>query len=157
MPIIDWNDLILLEEWAAALQQLLAAAVSAVQSPTGKRQEVAELLRTFIKKSPIDAGALDSIATSAIIDLNISIIADAIQALKKRQVALQQQIDLITGVTAQAKNDAKELRLDKVNKVLAEAKTALGALQQANQALGAPDKKLTEKIEAILKAIADLG
>lgn len=157
MPIIDWNDLILLQDWAAALQQLLAAAESAVQSPTGQRQQVAELLRTFIKKSPIDAGALDNIATGAIIDLNISVISDALQAIQAREEALRQQIALLTGVTAQARNDAKSLRLDQVNKVVADAKRALEVLQAANRALNPPDEEVAEKIATILQAMSELG
>lgn len=157
MPTIDWNDLILLQDWAAALQQLLAAAARAVQGPTGQRQEVAELLRTFIKKSPIDAGALDNIATGAIIDLNISVIGDALRAIQAREEALRQQVALLTGVTARAENDAKSLRLDQVNKVLTDARRALQGLQAASRALDPPDDELAEKIAAILQAMSELG
>ncbi|WP_223652717.1 hypothetical protein [Hymenobacter psoromatis] len=157
MPVIDWNNLILLEDWAAALQQILAAAEAAVQSPTGQRQEIAELLRTFIKKSPIDAGPLDNIATGAIVDLNISIIGDALRAIRARESALKQQITLITGVTTQARNDAKNLRLDKVNQALAEARMALKALQAANHALDTPDTKLAKKIDTLVAALRDLS
>lgn len=157
MPTIDWNDLILLEDWADALRQILAAAENAVQIPLGKRQEVADLLRTFIKKSPTDAGVLDNIATGAITDLDISIMDDALRAIKGREATLKLQISLITGVTAQAKNDAKKLRLDNVNKVLASAKVALKALQAANKVLNPPDEELSQKIEAIITAMDDLG
>lgn len=157
MPVIDWNNLILLEEWATALQQILAAAESAVQNPIGKRQEVAELLRVFIKKSPVDAGVLDAIATGAIIDLNISLIDDALRAIRAREATLKQQIALITGVAAQARNDAKSLRLDKVNKALAETRTALKTLQAANRALDTPDEKLAKKVDALITAMSDLS
>jgi hypothetical protein len=157
MPTIDWSDLILLEDWADALRQILAAAESAVQTPLGKRQEVAELLRLFIKKSPVDAGVLDNIATGAIIDLDINIMEEALRAIRAREATLKLQISLITGVTAQAKNDAKKLRLDNVNKVLANAKVALKALQAANRALDPPDEELSQKIEAIITAMHDLG
>lgn len=157
MPPIDWNNLILLPEWAEALQQLLAAAAHAAQRNGSERQQVAELLRTFVKKSPVDAGTLDDIATRAIIDLNSSVIAEAVQAIQDRSAELKQQLALLTGVASQARTDAKSLRFEGVNKVLADAKVALKALQRANNALSSPDTALTKKIAAIVKAIDELG
>lgn len=146
----------MLPEWAEALQQLLAAAAHAAQGNGAERQQVAELLRTFVQKSPVDAGALDRIATRAIIDLNLSVIAEAVQAIQDRSAELQQQRALLTGVTAQARTDAKSLRFEGVNKVLADAKVALKALEQANNALSRPDAALTKKIAALVKAIDEL-
>ncbi len=157
MDTPNWDDLILLQDWAEALKGILAAAEQAIQSDNNERPDVAELLRTFVKKSPFNAGALDKIATDAIIDLNINVIADALRAIRARNDELKRQIDLIEGVTSQAATDAKKLRLDGVNQVLANARTALEALRSANDALGSPDAALAKKITAVVKAIDGLA
>lgn len=157
MDTPDWDNLILLQDWAEALKAILADAEQAIQSDGNERQAVAETLRTFVKKSPFNAGALDKIATDAIIDLNINVIADALRAIRTRNEELKRQIDLIEGVTSQAGADAKQLRLDGVNKILADAKMALQALQSANNALVSPDNALSKKVAAIIKAIDGLA
>lgn len=150
----DWNDLILLQDWAEALKKILADAAGATAA---SRQAVAEVLKTFVKLSPFSAGALDDIATRAIIDLNTSTIIDLAAAIAARSAELKTQIELIEGVTSQAGTDAQGLRLDGVNKVLANAKMALNAIKTANSALGNPDAALTKKIDAVVKAIDGLA
>jgi hypothetical protein len=155
MPIIDWNNLHLLSDWADALRQLLAAAEEAIRSGDLRtRQQVNELLKLYIKKSPVDAGPLDDIATAAIIDVNIAVIEDALLRIGQRQADLQKQIELIQGVTAQARSSAKDLRLDNVKKALDQTKTALEGLKAVNDDLGKSDSKLTKKLN---KIVADLN
>jgi hypothetical protein len=154
MTIIDWNSLQLLSDWAATLRQLLEAAEEAIQSGDLRaRQQVNEQLKFYIKKSPVDAGPLDDIATAAIIDVNIAVIKDALFRIGQRQADLQKQIDLIQGVTNQALSSAKELRLEGVKKALDQTKTALAGLKAVNDDLGKSDSKLTKKLD---KIVADL-
>ena len=153
LPTIVWGDLILLSDWAAALQQLLSAAEAAIRAPDGQRQQVSELLRLFIKNSPVDAGALDTLATRAITALNIAVLSDALHALQALNAELAHQVALIAGVTKQATRDADSLKLDGVAKALQTAKTALVGLKAANKALKSPDAELTKKLDALVKAM----
>ncbi len=155
LPIIDWDDLILLSDWAAALRQLLDAAEVAIQATDGQRQQVSELLRTFIKNSPVDAGALDNLATRAITGLNIAVMSDALTTIKGLNAELGHQVALIAGVTKQAKADTEKLKLAGLEKALKTARTALVALKAANKALGSSDAELTEKLDALVKAMDD--
>jgi hypothetical protein len=153
LPTINWDDLILLSDWANALRQLLDAAEQAIQAPDGQRQQVSELLRTFIKNSPIDAGTLDALATRAITGLNIAVMSDALTAIKNLNAELGHQLALIDGVTKQAQEDADKLKLGNLEKALKTARTALVALKAANKALDSPDPQLTKKLDDLVSAI----
>lgn len=153
----DWNALLRPQEWASTLEELLHAAEDSIKSGKPDRQEVSKLLSTFVKKSPFNANPLDDIANDAIIDINIAEIDIALLSIKKRLDELQKQIDFIEVVTKQAGDDAVKLRFDNLNKVLATAKTGLKALQDANNVLNNPSKTLTDKIDALVKAIDALG
>jgi AcrR family transcriptional regulator len=157
MDTPDWNNLILLEDWAETLETLLAAAKAAIRGSEADREEVSRLLRTFVEKSPFNAKKLDDIATNSIISLNIADIEAALREIATRDDELQAQLAIIQAATDHAQADIKKLRLDQVNKTLATARTALKALQKANKALKSPDAALTVKIDAIVQAIDDLG
>jgi len=153
LPTIDWDDLILLSDWANALRQLLDAAEQAIQVPDGQRQQVSELLRTFIKNSPIDAGTLDTLATRAITGLNIAVMSDALIVIKSLNAELGHQLALIDGVTKQAQEDVDKLKLGNLEKALKTTRTALVALKAANKALDSPDPQLTKKLDDLFSAI----
>ncbi|TGE05452.1 hypothetical protein [Hymenobacter fodinae] len=155
MPKIDWDNLLLLSEWADALMQLLAAAEDAIKSKNAtQRQQANDMLKLYIKKSPIDAGPLDTIAAAAIIDVDIAVIEEALFRIGQRKDELQKQIQLIQGVTKQASSSAKELRLDGLKKAVDSTKTALEGLKAVNDDLSKSDSKLTKKLD---KIVADLN
>jgi hypothetical protein len=153
LPTINWDDLILLSDWASALRELLDAAERAIEAPDGQRQQVSELLRTFIKNSPIDAGALDSLATRAITGLNIAVMSDALTIIRGLNAELAHQLALIDGVTKQAQQDIGKLKLSNLEKALKTARTALVTLKAANEALDSPDAQLTKKLNDLISAI----
>jgi hypothetical protein len=153
LPTINWDDLILLSDWANALRELLDAAERAIEAPDGPRQQVSELLRTFIKKSPIDAGVLDTLATRAITALNIAVMRDALTVIRGLNTELGHQLALIDGVTKQAQEGADKLKLGNLEKALKTAHTALAALKAANKALDSPDTQLTKKLDDLVSAI----
>jgi hypothetical protein len=153
LPTIKWDDLILLSDWANALRELLDAAKQAIEASDGPRQQVSELLRTFIKNSPIDAGALDILATRAITGLNIAVMRDALTVIKGLNAELGHQLALIDGVTKQAQEGADKLKLGNLEKALKTARTALLALKAANKALDSPDAQLTKKLDDLVSAI----
>lgn len=153
LPTIDWDDLILLSDWANALRQLLDAAEQAIQAADGQRQQVSELLRTFIKNSPIDAGTLDTLATRAITGLNIAVMSDALTSIRSINAELGHQLALIDGVTKQAQEDVDKLKLGNLEKALKTARTALVALKAANKALDSPDAQLTKQLDDLVSAI----
>jgi hypothetical protein len=153
LPTINWDDLILLSDWANALRELLDAAERAIEASDGPRQQVSELLRTFIKNSPIDAGVLDTLATRAITALNIAVMSDALTVIKGLNAELGHQLTLIDGVMKQAQEGADKLKLGNLEKALKTARTALIALKAANKALDSPDAQLTKKLDDLVSAI----
>jgi hypothetical protein len=153
LPTIDWDNLILLSDWASALRELLEAAEQAIQAPDGPRQQVSALLRTFIKNSPIDAGALDTLATRAITGLNIAVISDALTVVRGLNAELGHQLALIESVTKQAQADAEKLKLGNLEKALRTTRTALVALKAANKALDSPNAQLAKKLDDLLAAV----
>lgn len=99
---------------------------------------------------------LDEIATNAIIALALDNIAEALAAIHKANTDLQKQTGLINGVTKQAHADGRKRGMEHANQLLADAKPALKALRKANNALGKPDAKTTQKIDEVIKAIEGL-
>ena len=72
-PRIKFDELITIEDWSGALRQILEAAVKATEAKDALgRQDLMELLLTFIKRSPAKVEVLDMIAREAIEDLSLA-------------------------------------------------------------------------------------
>lgn len=129
-PKFDWDRLLTTAEWAESLKKIMVSASSAVE--TSNHADISalqELLRTYIKRSPAKVQFLDEIAAGLLDDLMSVDFDESIKSIKNRNAELQQQIDVIKGVTADAKADAAALRLEPVIDQINKAKVALEKLK----------------------------
>src|SRR5438552_2287210 len=105
---IKFDELITIEDWSDALRRILDAAVEATkQKDSQGRQELQDLLLTFIKKSPAKIELLDVIAREAIEDLALAEISASLERISSRSAELNRAVGLIDAVTAEAKKDAR--------------------------------------------------
>jgi hypothetical protein len=157
MTEINWDVLVTIKDWAAALQRILDDAKAAVTAnDQGAKLDAQDLLRTFTKRSPVECEFLDNIALKAINDLFISVSGSALEAISSRNAELQQATKLIKDVGTQAQKDAKAIQFEKVISALDKAKSAAEALKNLETSLAQPDQNLLGKIKALSGAIEDI-
>lgn len=154
IPKIKFDMLITIDEWAGALDEILAAAKGAIASNSAvDRIELQSLLLTYIKKSPPKVESLDEIARNAIEDLGLSEIQASLDRIAARSAELERVSGLIGAVTAEAKKDARTLQLEGVVDALTKAKAAVDAFQKLERSLTNPDEKLLARLKAAADAI----
>jgi hypothetical protein len=154
-PRIKFDELITIEDWSNALRKILDAAVKATEDENAEgRQDLMDLLVTFIKRSPAKVEVLDVIAREAIDDLSLAEISASLQRISSRSAELNRAVGLIDAVTAEAKKDARKLQMENTLDALAKAKAAIDALKAIENAVASPDKNLLQKLEASSVAIA---
>jgi hypothetical protein len=158
IPRIKFDDLITIDEWAAALQQILTAATAATRSNnSADRIDLQNLLLAYIKKSPPKVEMLDVIARETIDDLALAEISVSLDRIASRNAELQRATGLIGAVAAEAKKDARALKLEGVVDALAKARAAVDALKALENSLSNPDQKLLDKLRAVGQTIAELN
>lgn len=99
MPTFDWNQLVTHDQWAQKLNELLTGANSALtQSDAAKRQVAIKAaiaaLKEYIDHEPGFINDLLEITKSAIIDVALADIGDALSQISDLQKHLQ---DIISG------------------------------------------------------------
>jgi hypothetical protein len=113
IPRIRFDDLITIDEWAGALQQILTAATAATRSNNSSdRLDLQGLLLTYIKKSPPKVELLDVIARETIDDLALAEISLSLDRIASRNAELHRAASLIGAVASEAKKDARALQLE---------------------------------------------
>jgi hypothetical protein len=154
-PRIKFDALITIEDWSDALRKILDAAVKATEDKDAEgRQDLMDLLLTFIKRSPAKVELLDVIAREAIEDLSLAEISESLQRISSRSAELNRAVGLIDAVTVEAKKDARKLQLESTLDALAKAKAAIDALNKIEKAVADPDQNLLDKLRASADAIA---
>ena len=154
-PRIKFDELIAIEDWSNALRKILDAAVKATEDEDAEgRQDLMDLLLTFIKRSPAKVEVLDVIAREAIDDLSLAEISASLQRISSRSAELNRAVGLIDAVTAEAKKDARKLQMETTLDALAKAKAAIDALKAIENAVASPDRNLLQKLETSSAAIA---
>lgn len=154
MAKINFDDLVTIADWADALQLLMNDAKAALTAnDQDAKIKTQDMLRTFIKRSPVETEFLDDIAFKAINDLFISVAGTALNAISARNAELQQATKLIKNVSSQAQKDAKAIKFTAVISALDKAKSAAEALKSLETSLTAPDQNLLAKIKALTDAI----
>jgi len=153
-PRIKFDELITIEDWSDALRRILDAAVKATEDENAQgRQDLMDLLLTFIKRSPAKVEVLDVIAREAIDDLALAEISASLERISKRSAELDRAVGLIEAVTAEAKKDARQLQLESTLEALGKAKAAVDALQKLEKAVANPNQSLIDKLKASAEAI----
>lgn len=158
MATINWDTLVTINDWARALQQLLADARAAISADDqDAKLDAQDALRTYTKRSPVECEFLDNIALRAINDLFDSVAESALNKIAARNAELQQATKLIKVVSTQAQKDAKAIQFEKVISALDKAKSAAETLKSLETSLSQPDQNLLSKIKAVTDAIDALG
>ena len=154
-PRIKFDELITIDDWSGALRKILDAAVKATENRDAQgRQDLMDLLLTFIKRSPAKVEVLDVIAREAIDDLALAEISVSLERISSRSAELSRAVGLIEAVTEEANKDARELQLETTLDALAKAKAAVDALQKIEKAVSNPDETLLDKLKVSAEAIA---
>jgi predicted ATP-dependent protease len=155
IPRIKFDVLITIEDWSGALRTILDAAVEATTNKASQdRQDLQDLLLTFIKRSPAKIELLDTIAHEAVEDLAVAEISVSLERISSRSAELDRAVGLIDAVTAEAKKDARALQLESTLDALTKAKAAIEALSKLEKTLTAPDQTLLSKLKASGEGIA---
>src|SRR4029453_1681559 len=130
-PRIKFDELITIEDWSNALCRILDAAVKATEEKDAfGRQDLMDLLLTFIKRTPAKVEVLDVIAREAIEDLSLAEISVSLERISSRSAELTRAVDLIDAVTTEAKKDARALQLESTLGALTKARAAVEALNK---------------------------
>ena len=155
-PRIEFDELITMDDWSGALRRILEAAVKATEAKDALgRQDLMELLLTFIKRSPAKGEVLDMIAREAIQDLSFAEISASMERMMSSRIAeLNRSIGLIDAATAESKRDGRALQLENTLEALTKARAAVEALNRTEKALSQPDINLLDKLNATGEAIS---
>jgi hypothetical protein len=155
-PGIKFDELITIEDWSGALRRILEAAVKATEAKDALgRQDLMELLLTFIKRSPAKVEVLDMIAREAIADLSLAEISATLERMiSARSAELSRSIALIDAVAAESKEDARALQLESTLDALTKARAGVEALNRIETALSRPDTNLLDQLKATGEAIS---
>lgn len=152
---IDWDRLLTTAEWADTLRFLLSEATTVAGSQnTDDMDDLQDILRTYIKKSPPKVQHLDSIASGVIEDLMGADLNIRLAAIRSRNTDLKKQIDIIEGVTAEAKANAAELRLEPVIQQLNLARQSLEKLRQDYEAAGDTANSWYKKTQDLIASLS---
>lgn len=157
---IDFDSLETFDDWAAALQQILDQARTAVQSvDVQRRVEVQDLLADFIGKSPNRiAKGLDDIARKTMDDMLAQAIDEALSSLASRTADLALHAKAISDIASNAEASAASIRLEKAKSVIDSATSAIVSLSDLRQTLGGAveDQAVVGKIDKAVKVIQEL-
>ena len=154
-PRIKFDELLTIEDWSNALRRILDAAVKVTEAKDALgRQDLMDLLLTFIKRSPPKVEVLDVIAREAIEDLALAEIPTSFERISWRSVELNRAVGLIDAVTAESKKDARELQLESTLDALTKARAAVEALNKIEKALSHPDANLLDQLKATGEALS---
>ena len=153
---IKFDELITIEDWSGALRRILEAAVKTTEAKDALgRQDLMELLFTFIRQSPARVEVLDMIAREAIEDLSLAEISASLERmLSARNAELSRSIGLIDAVAAESKRDARALQLESTLDALTKARAAVEGLNRIEKALSQPDTHLLDQLKATGEAIS---
>lgn len=157
LPSITFDELITIDDWSAALGRIVDAAVAATRNRDAtERRDLQDLLQTFIKRSPAKIELLDVIARETIEDLAIADITASLERISSRGAELTRAVALVTAATADARKDARQLKLEATLDALARAKVAVEAFSQFEKTATQPDQSLLQKFSALADALASL-
>jgi len=148
--------------WADSLERLLQEAANAAQSGNTKKiVAVQRSLRKFKEDSPDYADALDTQASLAIFDLDLSVTEDAVANIQSRAAEVYKLGKLISGIAEEANSNVVGLRATLVQAVLDSVAPAVGSFKGLRDQLlkskgKSADSQLAQEIGDLLMAIQQL-
>ena len=149
-----------IKQWADALDALLQKAVSARLSEDMTRiVSVQKELRKFKEDSPDFADSLDTQASLAIFDLDLSVTEDAVAKIKERAAEVSRLTKLIAGVSEEANAKADLLSGKLAIQAIDAATSAISSFKKLRDELSMekPDEKaIAANIDKVLAAVQGL-
>jgi hypothetical protein len=153
---MDFSQLITLEDWTKALDQIITASTAAVQNgDTAKIADLQDDLFNYQQTSPVNFDSLDSIAAKLSLKLNginrqatLKNIADIAQELNNLK-------NILGVATEHANQSADAIQLKTTKDFLSKAKTSLNILKGLRAELDNTNNDLGKKVAAVFKAIND--
>jgi seryl-tRNA synthetase len=149
-----------IRQWADELDRLLqkAVMVRASEDPT-RIAAVQKELRKFKEDSPDYADALDTQASLAIFDLDLSVTEDAVAKLKERAAEVYRLTKLIEGISEEANTNANVLSGAILTQAIDAATSAISSLKKLREELSATkanEKRIAAEIDQVLPVIQGL-
>jgi len=149
-----------IQQWADELDKLLqkAATVRAAEDPeriVGMQRQ----LRKFKEESPDYADALDTQASLAIFDLDLSVTEDAVTKIKERAAEVYRLTKLISGISEEANAKADILSGALITQAIDAATSAISSFKKLRDELSttkADEKTIAVEIDKVLGTVQGL-
>ena len=155
-PRIKFDELFTVEDWSNALRRILDAAVKAIEAKDALgRQDLMDLLLTFIKRSPARVEVLDVMAREAIEHLTVAEVSASLERLSSSRTAeLNRAVMLMGAAAAESKKDARGRQLESTFDALTKARAEVDALNRTEKASSRPDTNLLDQLKATGDALS---
>lgn len=153
---MDFSQLITLEDWTKALDQLIAASTTAVQNgDTAKIADLQDDLFNYQQVSPVNFDSLDSIAAKLSLKLNSINRETTLRNIALISQELNNLKNILGVATEHANQSADAIQLKTTKDFLSKAKTSLNILKGLRTELDNDNTDLGRKVTAVFKAIND--
>lgn len=154
MKNIEWNKLKKIADWAEVLNDLLDEAKSATEkNDSEKRREIRKLLVKFVEKSPLKCANLSDIASEEAKDIISDQVDERLKAIASRNAELKKLVRLMNDVTAEAREDEKELQFKTLIETIGTIKGIAETLKNVEGTFTDPEADVLDKIEAVVEAV----
>ena len=149
-----------IQQWADELDKLLqkAATVRASEDPE-RIVGVQRQLRKFKEESPDYADALDTQASLAIFDLDLSVTEDAVTKIKERAAEVYRLAKLISGISEEANAKGDILSGALITQAIDAATSAISSFKKLRDELSttkADEKTIAVEIDKVLGTVQGL-
>lgn len=153
---MDFSQLITIEDWTKALEQLMSSATVALQTAnTAKIFELQDDLFNYQQASPPNFDSLDKIAFKLSLELNRANRQTALRNIGDLSTELSNLKNLLGVATDHANQAADTIQLKTTKDFLNKAKTSLNILIGLRNELDNDNTDLGRKVAAVFKAIKD--
>jgi hypothetical protein len=153
---MDFSQLITIEDWTKALEQLMSSATVALQTAnTTKIFELQDDLFNYQQASPPNFDSLDKIAFKLSLELNRANRQTALRNIGDLSTELSNLKNLLGVATDHANQAADTIQLKTTKDFLNKAKTSLNILIGLRNELDNDTTDLGRKVAAVFKAIKD--
>ncbi len=153
---MDFSQLVTIEDWTKALEQLMSSATVALQTAnTAKIFDLQDDLFNYQQSSPPNFDSLDKIAFKLSLELNRANRQTALKNIGDLGSELSDLKNLLGVATDHANQAADVIQLKTAKDFLNKAKTSITILKGLRADLSNENSDLGKKVAAVFKAIKD--
>jgi hypothetical protein len=153
---MDFSQLVTIEDWTKALEQLMSSATVALQTAnTAKIFDLQDDLFNYQQASPPNFDSLDKIAFKLSLELNRANRQTALKNIGDLASELSDLKNLLGVATDHANQAADVIQLKTAKDFLSKAKTSITILKGLRADLSNENSDLGKKVAAVFKAIKD--